>query len=145
MAFDFKYPVVSFAKKGYLSFERNENDLLYCTYTGWKNGHYNDLKIVDSAGNRFHIKAASLSDNNNILQKISMFLGAKGRVTLLGDTACDHLSLTDFKEYLLKQLKKNKSFFTAGDNYEEMISYVTHATTIEDIISYLTTLFYKTY
>jgi len=145
MVFDCKYPVMTVAKKGYLYFARTEEELTSCTYTGWKNGHFNDLKIVDSNGNRYTVKEAKPSGQSNVLQKLKMLVGAKFRVELIGDPAATQLSLVEFKEFALKQLKKNRSFFDAGGTYQETIEYVNNAQSIEGIISHLTSGFYKTY
>lgn len=136
----FKYPLVTIAEKGYLYFVKEEKDLLYTTYQGFKSGYYNNLVIIDSEGRRYVVKESVLIQaKSNWFLQLKYFLGVKIKVKLILDSSVEQLSLSDFKDYVLKLIRRDSGY----SEIEGKLDYVNKASRIHDIIAYLTDIYYK--
>lgn len=140
---EIKYPVIAFAKGGVIHFARNEADLTICSTRGLKNGFYNGLNIIDSEGNSFDVQGAKKVGYAGFLWGFSLTFGQRIRVELIFSGSNKDLSIEDFKEKTLKQLKKNKHFWNSGGNFEELTVMIKSGKSFKEIITYLTNYFYK--
>lgn len=143
MLHEIKYPVITFAESSIIYFARNQDDLTISSIKGWRNGFYNSLNIIDSEGNSFDVQEAKKVGYAGLFWGISIISGQKIRVELIYTKANKGLSVVDFKEKILKQLKKDKHFWNAGGNFDELIVKVRNGKSYKEIIAYLTNYFYK--
>ena len=140
---EIKYPIVAFAKGGVIHFARNEADLTICSKRGLENGFYNGLIIVDSEGNHFDIQGARKVGYAGFLWGFSLTFGQRIRVELIFSGSYKDLSIEDFKERILKQLKKDRHFWNSGGNFDELTVTIETGKSFKEIITYLTNYFYR--
>lgn len=142
-ALDIKYPVIAFAKGDVIYFARNEADLIICSKSGFKNGFYNGLIIIDVEGNCFDIQGARTVGYAGFLWGFSLKFGQRMRVELIFRGSNRDLSIEDFKERILEQLKKGKYFWNSGGNFNDLVVMINSETSFKKIITNLTNSFYK--
>ncbi|TJY63740.1 hypothetical protein FAZ19_15840 [Sphingobacterium alkalisoli] len=143
MVNDFKYPVIAFAKGGILHFARNADDMTICSRRGWKNGFYNGLNVLDCEGSSYKVREAEKVENVGFLWGFSFLLGQKIRVRLNYTKVEKEISVDDFKEKIIKVLKRDRHFWDSGGTLEEIITITKSAKSHGDVIKYLTGIFYK--
>jgi hypothetical protein len=142
-AHEIKYPIVAFAKGGVIHFAKNEADLTICSKRGLKNGFYNGLNIIDSEGNCFDIQGARKVGYAGFLWGFSLKYGQRMQVELIFMGSNKDLSIENFKERILKQLKKDKHFWNSGGNFNELVVMINSEKSFKRIITYLTNYCYK--
>lgn len=140
---EIKYPVIAFAKGGVIHFARNEADLTICSIRGLKNGFYNGLNIIDSEGNSFDVQGAKKVGFAGFLWGFNLLFGQRIRVELIFRGSNKYSSIEEFKEKILKQLKKEKHFWNSGGNFEELVLTVKMGKSFYETITFLTNHFYK--
>lgn len=142
-AHEISYPVIAFAKGGVVHLARNEADLTICSKRGLANGFYNGLNLIDSEGNRYNILEARKVGYANFLWGFNLAFGQRIRVELIISGSDNALAIEDFKERLLKQLKKDIQFWNSGGNFNELTVLIKTGKSFKDIITYLTNCYYR--
>jgi hypothetical protein len=117
--------------------------LTICSTRGLKNGFYNGLNIIDSEGNSFDVQGAKKVGYAGFLWGFSLIFGQRIRVELIFNGSNKDFSIEDFKEKTLKQLKKDKHFWSSGGNFEELVLTIKTGKSYKEMITWLTNYFYK--
>lgn len=138
-----KYPIIAFSNGAVIYLARHEADLTICSKRGFDNGFYNDLKIIDSDGNSFDVHGANKVGYGGFLWGFSLKYGQRVRIELILSDSYKDISIEDFKEKVLKQIKKDKHFWNAGGNFENLVLTIKDGKSYNEIINFLTNYFYN--
>lgn len=140
-----KYPVIAIGKGQVLHFARSAKDLTTCSSKGLKNGYYNNLKIIDSAGKCFLVIKAEKTDTIGPFWGFSLLMGQRLSVKLYFNNQEENILLDNFKALILNLLNKDKYFWNSDGLLMNRKEFVQNAESHSEIISQLTNEFYKEY
>ncbi|MFM8911720.1 MAG: hypothetical protein ACKOE6_02225, partial [Flammeovirgaceae bacterium] len=116
-----KFPAITYAERGPVSFARNIDDLTICNSLGLKKGFYNNLEIVDIEGNYFKVIDAKKTGTIGGLFGYNIFLNQKLRVALNIDNKVSKIELIQFKEKTINAFKKDITFWDSDGNFDNKI------------------------
>jgi hypothetical protein len=138
------YPVITFDKYSF-SIIQSEEELTRTTSAGLKNGLFENLIIVDNLGQCFKVINAKKSHGIGPLWGYNIFLNQKIRINLEFGSCKTEETLNSVKERILKIFKKDRYFWEAGGNLDELIQLVKESPTISELIVKLKDIINKEY
>jgi hypothetical protein len=138
------FPIIAFPKIGeklFIEPIRFQEDITHTYLKPYRNGYFNDLTLVDSEGNVFRVSHANKLGYRGFFGLIHSQI----KVELIFNATLESISLDAFKSKLTKYLKMENDFWSSGDNFNEILSFIKSAKNHREIIEYLTKYFYKEY
>lgn len=141
--YGFAFPVVAIHKYG-ITCARSVKDITICTKKGLRNGFYKNLIIIDSNCCRFVIGNARKIAYAPFNFKWWIFLNFQIIVSL-DVIKSEVTSFGTLKSEVLTSIKKHRQFFESGGNFREICEYISNATNIQQITTYLCDIYYKRY
>jgi len=140
-----RFPVITFSNDRLMYFGRKRDDIEICSKTALKNGFYKGLRVIDSDGIEYKIKAAGKVGTVGPLWGYNIFLNQKLQVELYLGKAGNVVSLDSLKMQILKIMKSDKTFWDSDGMIEEKINFINNATSHFEIIKKLSDGFYLKY
>lgn len=128
-----KYPTLSFSK-GVVIVQRTAEDLTTCGKGALKNGWFDDLLIVDSAGLGYRVASARKLHGVGPFWGYNIFFNRRIKAEILVSGEAQPVPLEDVRRHVLRSFQQWHGWSTE-EGFEELRDRVEAATSIPQIIS----------
>jgi hypothetical protein len=132
------FPVITFSG-GIIELLNNYSDLTTCKKVALRNGHYHNMKIVDSLLRKFTIRDAKKIKGVGFLRGYNIFLEQTIEVKLNFDSAIIDLDIELLKRDILNS-KASFALMFSGGNVKQSMKQIKEAYSFDEIINILRAL-----
>jgi hypothetical protein len=136
-----RYPVLRLSK-GMVFPARNAEELTQCTVTAMRNGFFNGLILIDSAGKKFRISGARKLRGVGPLFGFNVFLNRKIEVALTAAGPEESVDTEEVRRLVLGALR-GKQAWSSADDSDELLARVEQAQSVSKIADAVTVAYYR--
>ncbi len=130
-----KYPVLCFSQN-LVEIVETVDDLTTCSKLALKNGYFEKLLLVDSAGVGLKVRGAEKLHGVGLFWGYNCFLNQRIRVRLFLEGALAQVSVDEVKRHVFDSLKHRHGWSTR-DDFDELKASIENARSISEIIERL--------